>query len=223
MTSRGLDKRVCLAIQTVADAPSLRKIHGLPADLSDFEVAEYALQRLRANGEKGVLPPYLQRIEQIALVCCGATEVRLTLLSEARAGGEREVLRQLADLIPQEAEVFCWGTLDPAILRCRALHHELASPKLAGADVRVTWQDLQALAMGCPHEVELDRYGQVLGMDTSPWLASLESTVRPLGNLSCARKAVLSMHALLRYELAAGQIEPVDYTHALSLALGLAQ
>ena len=90
MTSRGLDKRFCLTIQTVADAPSLRKIHGLPADLSDFEVAEYALQRLRANGEKGVLLSYLQRIEQIALVCCGATELRLTLLSEARAGGERD-------------------------------------------------------------------------------------------------------------------------------------
>ncbi|HET7774931.1 MAG TPA: 3'-5' exonuclease, partial [Azospira sp.] len=49
-------------IETIPDVPGLRRLHDLPADLSDDEVAELAFQQRRAQNGSDFLPLHLQRV-----------------------------------------------------------------------------------------------------------------------------------------------------------------
>ncbi len=106
------------ALGTVPDVAGLRLLHGLPAQLADFEVIEYALQKQRAIGEHGGLPAHLQRIAHIAWIRSAAPQ--FTLHSVAEAGqGEAALLQQFLD-------VPCAEALDAPdhslpIVYCRAL------------------------------------------------------------------------------------------------------
>ena len=201
-------RSACLAIQTAADAQSLRALHGLPADLPDVEVAEYALQRQRAMGQNGALPPYLLRVERAALVRCEGASLRLDLLSAAAAGGEGALLRRLASLVPPVAEVFVWGAETPAVVRCRVLQHALAAPTLAGPAEQATWHDLQARVIGPETAVRLDEYAQTLGVMDSAWMRALRAISPAPAELACGQAAIACLQVLLRYQLAAGLISP---------------
>lgn len=56
-------------IETVPDCDGIRRLHGLPADLSDSEVAQVAFQKRRVQtGGSDFLPPHLQKVVAIACV-----------------------------------------------------------------------------------------------------------------------------------------------------------
>lgn len=201
-------RSVCLAIQTAADAQRLRALHGLPADLPDLEVAEYALQRQRARGQNGALPPYLLSLTHAALIRCEGASLRLDLLSATVAGGEGALLTRLAGLIPPEAAVFAWGAEMPAVVRCRVLQRALTAPTLVGPVAEAAWHDLQARVMGRGAAVSLDDYAQTLDVSGSAWMRALRSLSPEPGSLACGEAAIASLQVLLHYQLAAGQISP---------------
>ena len=57
-------------IETIPDCAGIRRLHELPADLSDRDVAEVAFQKRRAQsgGASDFLPLYLQRVVAISCV-----------------------------------------------------------------------------------------------------------------------------------------------------------
>ena len=55
-------------IETVPDVAGLRRLHDLPADLPDNDVAELAFQKRRVQTGNDFLPPYLQRVIVISCV-----------------------------------------------------------------------------------------------------------------------------------------------------------
>ncbi|GAB4058253.1 hypothetical protein [Uliginosibacterium sediminicola] len=89
------------ALGTVPDVAGLRLLHGLPAQLADFEVIEYALQKQRAMGEHGELPAHLQRIVHIAWIRSAAPQFALHSVAEA-GQGEAALLQQFLDLLGED-------------------------------------------------------------------------------------------------------------------------
>ena len=49
-------------IETVPDVAGIRRLHDLPEDLPDHDVAELAAQKRRVQTGNDFLPPYLQRV-----------------------------------------------------------------------------------------------------------------------------------------------------------------
>ena len=49
-------------IETVPDVEGIRRIHKLPAELADAEVAEVAFQKRRTQSGSDFLPPHLQKV-----------------------------------------------------------------------------------------------------------------------------------------------------------------
>ena len=58
-------------IETIPDVAGIRRVHGLPADLSDRDVAELAFQMRRTKTGSDFLPPQLQRVAVISCVLRG--------------------------------------------------------------------------------------------------------------------------------------------------------
>lgn len=118
------------SIATVPDVIGLRRLHGLPADLSDEEVAEFAYQRRRANGAGDDLPPHQQRVVHVAALL----RVEGLLRSISLTGEEPAILQAFHGLCAEAEQAVEWsrpsgqGALPAAcILSCRALLWQLAA------------------------------------------------------------------------------------------------
>lgn len=111
-------------IETIPDVAGIRRLHGLPADLPDREVAEVAFQIRRAKTGSDFLPPQLQRVAVISCVLRGDEGVRVFSLE----GEEREIIRRfyegLEKFVPQ---LVSWngGGFDLPVLNYRALIHRI--------------------------------------------------------------------------------------------------
>ena len=53
-------------IETIPDCAGIRRLHDLPEDLPDYDVAEIAAQKRRVQTGNDFLPPYLHRIVVIS-------------------------------------------------------------------------------------------------------------------------------------------------------------
>jgi 3'-5' exonuclease len=75
-------------IETIPDCEGIRKIHSLPAELSDRDVAEVAFQkrRVQSNGVSDFLPPHLQRVVVISCVLRNDDGLRIFSLGEPEVG-----------------------------------------------------------------------------------------------------------------------------------------
>jgi len=69
-------------IETIPDCAGIRRLHELPADLPDAEVAEVAFQRRRAQVGNDFLPPHLQRIVTIGCVFRDENSVQVFSIGE---------------------------------------------------------------------------------------------------------------------------------------------
>jgi predicted PolB exonuclease-like 3'-5' exonuclease len=116
-------------IETVPDVAGIRRLHELPADLPDQEVAEVAFQKRRAQTGSDFLPPQLQRVVVIGCVLREGETVKVFSLAEE---SERETLQRFFDgiekLVPQ---LVSWngGGFDLPVMNYRALIHGVAAPK----------------------------------------------------------------------------------------------
>jgi predicted PolB exonuclease-like 3'-5' exonuclease len=88
-------------IETIPDVAGIRRLHGLPADLPDAEVAELAFQIRRTKTGSDFLPPYLQKVVVISCVLRDDDGIKIFSLGEP----EREAIQRFFDgiekLVPQ--------------------------------------------------------------------------------------------------------------------------
>ena len=111
-------------IETVPDVAGIRRLHGLPADLPDREVAEIAFQRRRTQTGSDFLPPQLQRVVVISCVLREAEGIRVFSLD----GSEKEMIQRFYDGIEKYVpQLVSWngGGFDLPVLNYRALIHGL--------------------------------------------------------------------------------------------------
>ncbi len=80
-------------IETIPDVAGLRDLHGLPADLSDAEVAELAFQRQRAKNGSDFLPHHLQRVAVISCVMRSDDGFKVWSLAEPKLT-EAEIIQR---------------------------------------------------------------------------------------------------------------------------------
>jgi predicted PolB exonuclease-like 3'-5' exonuclease len=114
-------------IETVPDVAGIRKLHGLPDDLPDREVAEVAFQIRRTKTGSDFLPPQLHRVVVISCVLRSDEGVRVFSLE----GEEAEIIRRFYEGIEKFVpQLVSWngGGFDLPVLNYRALIHGVAAP-----------------------------------------------------------------------------------------------
>lgn len=140
-----------LSVQAVPDPVSIRRLAGLPAELLDEEVVEYALQRQRARAGNEVLPLQMQRVISLGWGLRAGEQFDFHELQDA---DEARLLSRFFAAIPAQTRLVVWSEQEAssALLSLRAL---LAG--VAGAH----WQesvaqglDLQA-SLGLPEPLPL--------------------------------------------------------------------
>ncbi len=110
-------------IETVPDVAGIRRLHGLPQDLPDAEVAEVAFQRRRAQTGSDFLPPHLQRVVVISCVLRDADGIRVFSLGEPEST-EREAIQRFQDGLEKYVpQLVSWngGGFDLPVLNYRGL------------------------------------------------------------------------------------------------------
>jgi hypothetical protein len=114
-------------IETVPDVAGIRRLHGLPADLPDREVAEVAFQRRRTQTGSDFLPPHLHRVLVISCVLRSDEGLKVFSLE----GEEQDVIQRfysgLDRYVPQ---LVSWngGGFDLPVLNHRGLIHGVSAP-----------------------------------------------------------------------------------------------
>jgi predicted PolB exonuclease-like 3'-5' exonuclease len=114
-------------IETIPDVAGIRRLHGLPADLPDAEVAEIAFQIRRTKTGSDFLPPQLQRVAVISCVLRSDEGVKVFSLE----GQEAEIIQRFYEGIEKFVpQLVSWngGGFDLPVLNYRALIHGLSAP-----------------------------------------------------------------------------------------------
>lgn len=114
-------------IETIPDVAGIRRLHELPADLPDREVAEIAFQRRRTQTGSDFLPPQLQRVAVISCVMRSDDGLRVFSLD----GSEAEMIQRFYDGIEKYVpQLVSWngGGFDLPVLNYRALIHGVSAP-----------------------------------------------------------------------------------------------
>jgi predicted PolB exonuclease-like 3'-5' exonuclease len=118
-------------IETVPDVAGLRRLHRLPAALSDTDVLSWAGQQRRAAIGNDFLPLYLQRVVAIACALREGSTFRVWSLGDA-ADPEAELIRRFFDGIDRYTpQLVSWngGGFDLPVLNQRALIHGVVGTK----------------------------------------------------------------------------------------------
>ncbi|HEY2336246.1 MAG TPA: 3'-5' exonuclease [Burkholderiales bacterium] len=116
-------------IETVPDVAGIRRVHKLPEDLADAEVAEIAFQKRRTQTGGDFLAPHLHRVLIISCVLREADTIKVFSLGDQT---EKELIQRFYDgverLVPQ---LVSWngGGFDLPVLNYRALINGVAAPK----------------------------------------------------------------------------------------------
>ena len=114
-------------IETIPDVAGIRRLHGLPADLPDHEVAEVAFQIRRTRTGSDFLPPQLHRVVVISCVLRGDEGVRVFSLE----GEEAEIIQRFYEGIEKFVpQLVSWngGGFDLPVLNYRGLIHGVSAP-----------------------------------------------------------------------------------------------
>jgi predicted PolB exonuclease-like 3'-5' exonuclease len=92
-------------IETIPDCAGIRRIHDLPGDLPDHEVAEVAFQKRRVqSGGSDFLPPHLHRVVVISCVLRNDDGLRVFSLGEPQdteAGAIQRFFDGMEKYVPQ--------------------------------------------------------------------------------------------------------------------------
>ncbi|MBT0961951.1 3'-5' exonuclease [Denitromonas iodatirespirans] len=118
-------------IETIPDVAGLRRLHGLPDDLADDEVAELAMQRRRAATGNDFLPHYLQRVVTISCVFRDAAQFKVFSLSEPESD-EAGIIQRFFDGVERYTpQIISWngGGFDLPVLHYRGMLHGVTAPR----------------------------------------------------------------------------------------------
>ncbi len=212
-------------IETIPDVAGIRRLHGLPADLPDRDVAEVAFQIRRAKTGSDFLPPQLQRVAVISCVLRGDDGVRVFSLEGEEADIIRRFYEGLEKFVPQ---LVSWngGGFDLPVLNYRALIHGLSAERFwepGRNNYYNRYQDMHldlmdVLAMYQPrNNAPLDEVAQLAGLPGKigiggakvweTWLAGDAAEIRDY----CEADTVNTYLLFLRYQLLRGIFSKDDF------------
>jgi predicted PolB exonuclease-like 3'-5' exonuclease len=118
-------------IETVPDVAGLRRLHGLPASLSDADVESWASQQRRAATGNDFFPPHLQQVVAISCALREGSTFRVWSLGEV-SDPEPELIRRFFDGIDRYTpQLVSWNGsgFDLPVLNQRALIHGVVAAK----------------------------------------------------------------------------------------------
>ncbi|MGD9951341.1 MAG: 3'-5' exonuclease [Burkholderiales bacterium] len=231
-------------IETVPDCAGIRRLHDLPDDLPDREVAEIAFQKRRTQTGSDFLPPQLQRVVVISCVLREGDSVKVFSIGEPDAD-ERQAIQRFYDgiekLVPQ---LVSWngGGFDLPVLNYRTLIHGLVAAKFwdQGEDDRdfrfnsyvgryhSRHLDLMdVLAMYQPrNNAGLDDVAQLAGLPgkigvggAQVWPAYLEGRIAEIRDY-CEVDTVNTYLLYLRYQQLRGALTPAQHAKECALLRG---
>src|SRR5262245_66305762 len=112
-------------IETVPDVAGIRKLHELPADLPDHDVAELAAQKRRVQTGSDFLPPYLQRVIVISCVMRDDEGLRVFSLGEPDVNEAAAIQRFFEGIDKYVPQIVSWNGrgFDLPVLVKRGLQH----------------------------------------------------------------------------------------------------
>lgn len=237
--------RLIFDIETVPDVAGLRRLHDLPADLSDSEVAELAFARRRAAVGNDFLPHYLHRIVTISCVLRDSSQFRVFSLSEPDAD-EAQIIQRFFDGVERYTpQIISWngGGFDLPVLHYRGLLHGVSAPRyweMGEGDVRdardFKWNNyisryhsrhldlMDLLALYQPRaNAPLDELAKLmgfpgkLGMDGSAvWGAFLDGRIDEIRDY-CETDVVNTYLVFLRFQLMRGVLTSEEYDEELDV------
>src|SRR4051812_21370432 len=111
-------------IETVPDVAGLRKLHELPADLPDYDVAEIAFQKRRVqSGGSDFLPPHLQRVIVISCVLRNDEGIKVFSIGEPDAAEGATIQRFFEGINRYVPQLVSWNGrgFDVPVLASRGL------------------------------------------------------------------------------------------------------
>jgi predicted PolB exonuclease-like 3'-5' exonuclease len=114
-------------IETIPDVAGIRRLHGLPADLPDRDVAEVAFQIRRTRTGSDFLAPQLHRVVVISCVLRDAESIKVFSLD----GSEKELIQRFYDGLEKYVpQLVSWngGGFDLPVLNYRGLIHGVSAP-----------------------------------------------------------------------------------------------
>ena len=118
-------------IETVPDVAGLRRVHELPATLSDSDVLAWATQQRRIATGNDFLPHHLQKVIAIGCALREGETFRIWSLGES-SDPEAELIRRFYDGIDRYSpQLVSWNGsgFDLPVLNHRALVHGVSAPK----------------------------------------------------------------------------------------------
>jgi len=209
----------------VPDVPGTRRLYGLPADLPEDEVAEYAWQRARAAGAGDRLPCHLQRVVSIA--CLRRDALGFSVCSFS--GEEANLIKAFHDYSASVDQFVDWEVLGQAgarpwqILKVRGALAQLATRSQAARSnlaEELSALDHAGIPLPLPEMLSLAGIPDQLAVpDCSA--QSLWSTFQKgeLGTIEAANEArLLGMGLLwLRYRLGSGQLSDAECLNEYAL------
>jgi predicted PolB exonuclease-like 3'-5' exonuclease len=127
-------------IETIPDCPGIRRLYGLPDELSDHDVAEIAFQKRRVQTGSDFLPPHLQRVVVISCVMRDDEGIRVFSVGEPDAQEPAAIQRFFEGLNRYVPQIVSWNgrNFDLPVLVSRGLIHGVSAACFwdTGADNR---------------------------------------------------------------------------------------
>ena len=116
-------------IETVPDVAGIRRLHDLPEDLPDHDVAELAAQKRRVQTGNDFLPPYLQRVIVISCVMRSDDGVQVFSIGEPDVAEGAAIQRFFAGIDKHVPQIVSWNGrgFDLPVLVSRGLIHGVSA------------------------------------------------------------------------------------------------
>ncbi len=111
-------------IETIPDVAGLRRLHDLPSELTDSEVAKWGFTQQRIKNGSDFLPPYLQRVCAISCVLREGTDKLAVWTLGEETDAEAAIVQKFFDLIDKRTpQLISWngGGFDLPVLMQRGL------------------------------------------------------------------------------------------------------
>jgi predicted PolB exonuclease-like 3'-5' exonuclease len=112
-------------IETIPDCAGIRRIHDLPEDLPDADVAELAFQKRRVQTGNDFLPPHLQRVVVISCVARDDEGIKIFTIGEPERDEKASIQRFFDAVERKTPQLVSWNGkgFDIPVLNHRALIH----------------------------------------------------------------------------------------------------
>ncbi len=116
-------------IETIPDCAGIRRLHDLPADLPDHDVAQIALQKRRVQTGSDFLPPHLQRVVVISCVLRDDEGVRVFSIGEPETPEPAAIQRFFEGIDKYVPQIVSWNGrgFDLPVLVNRGLQHGIGA------------------------------------------------------------------------------------------------